>query len=318
MPQDEAQPRHEPVLLQDVLRLLDPRPGEIAVDCTAGLGGHAAALAERVGPEGLVIAFDVDEENLARAAQRVRAAGGRLEPVRDNFVAVPARLASRGVAADMLLADLGFSSNQMDDPARGFSFRSEGPLDMRLDRSQTLTAADLVNGLTERELADLIHRLGEEPLARKIARKLVQTRKIESINTTEILARLVREAYGPRARSSRMDPATRTFMALRIAVNDELNALSALLRHIEREAERIGRRDAGHGWLHPGARVAFICFHSLEDRLVKQAFAGWRKRGLAEVLTKKPLAAGEEEVGLNPRSRSAKLRAARIAAPHVT
>lgn len=302
---------HIPVLLNEVLLLLRPRPGEIVVDCTAGLGGHSLALAQAVQPDGRVIGFDLDAQNLEHATARVRAAGGDFVPVHGSFVRSPQTLGKMGLRADIVLADLGFASSQMDDPSRGFSFAVDAPLDMRLDRTSPITAADLVNRLSERELADIIYRFGEEPLARKIARNLAQNRQVEPIRSTAQLARLVTEAYGRRARSSRMHPATRTFMALRIAVNDELGALQSLLDSIVSGAEQVERG----GWLNAGARVAVISFHSLEDRLVKHAFADLVRRGLATGLTKKPVGPSEDEVRSNPRSRSAKLRAVRIGAP---
>jgi 16S rRNA (cytosine1402-N4)-methyltransferase len=308
-----AEPGHIPALLEETMAMLNPRPGEIAVDCTAGLGGHSCALAERLKPDGQVIGFDLDAANLARAAQRIEATGARFIPIHENFVRAPDHLKRLGLRADIALADLGFSSNQMDDPFRGFSFSDDGPLDMRLDasgRNTAVTAADLLAALSERDLADIIYRYGEEPLARKIARKLAQNRQAEPIRSTARLAGLVVEAYGPRARSSRMHPATRTFMALRIAVNDELGALQGLLDNIVQGAEQVERG----GWLRAGARIAVISFHSLEDRLVKQAFVDLEQRGLAHRLNprKKPITASEQEIQRNPRSRSAKLRALRI------
>jgi 16S rRNA (cytosine1402-N4)-methyltransferase len=219
-----------------------------------------------------------------------------------------------GFSADVVVADLGFSSNQMENPARGFSFRGEGPLDMRLDPGQRTTAADIIARSSEKELADLIFHLGEEPLARRIAGKLAHARKERPIDTTGALAALVREAYGPRARASRMDPATRTFMALRIAVNNELGALESLLRSIERGAEQVTQGSTG--WLNAGARIGIVSFHSLEDRMVKRVFANLIKGEQAERITKKPVTAGEEEMAANPRARSAKLRVIRIKERH--
>ncbi|HRQ74729.1 MAG TPA: 16S rRNA (cytosine(1402)-N(4))-methyltransferase RsmH [Phycisphaerales bacterium] len=303
---------HIPVLLDEVLRLLDPKPGEVAVDLTAGRGGHSLALAQAVranGAPGRVIGFDLDKENLAFAAQRLEAANVNFTGIHESFINAPGTLRSLGVKADVVLADLGFSSNQMDDPERGFSFSADGPLDMRLNPADaTPTAADLLASLSERELADVIFQYGEDPFARRIARNLVESRQFEPIRTTARLARLVHEAYGPKARSSRMHPATRTFMALRIAVNDELGALRSLLDQITKGAENVN----GPTWLHPGARVGIISFHSLEDRLVKHAFADIARRGLATRLTKRPVSASEQEASANPRSRSAKLRVARI------
>jgi 16S rRNA (cytosine1402-N4)-methyltransferase len=308
-----AQSSHIPVLLAETLHLLAPQPGEIAVDCTAGLGGHSAELARALQPGGKVIGVDLDPANLARATQRLQSAGGQFTPIHANFASAPEALRRRGLRADMVLADLGFSSSQMDDPSRGFSFSADGPLDMRFDQTAPMTAADLLATLSERELADIIYEYGEEPLARKIAGKLAQFRRQEPIRSTAQLARLVTEAYGRRARSSRMHPATRTFMALRIAVNDELGALRSLLDSIIQGAEQVERG----GWLNPGARVALISFHSLEDRLVKHAFADLQERGLARRLNprKKPITASQDEIQRNPRSRCAKLRAVRIGGP---
>lgn len=314
---------HRPVLLAECLRLLDPKPGETVVDCTAGRGGHAVELARRVGPQGRVILFDLDAENLAYAAHRVRSEAG-CEPltIRSTFAGVAAALVGHGgqtvVKADVVLADLGFSSTQMDDPGRGFSFMADGPLDMRLDPTSGTTAAELLRSLPESELAELIFRVGEEPLARRIARKVVELRGREPIESTAQLARLVREAYGSRAHRSRLHPATRTFMALRIAVNDELGALRSLLQAIRSGAQAAGHgssdgRSSADGWLNPGARVGIISFHSLEDRLVKHSFVQMAEDGLVEIRTRKPVVSSDEESAENPRSRSAKLRTVRVA-----
>ncbi len=315
------EPGHIPVLLDEILAALDPRPGETMVDLTAGRGGHALAFAERVGPDGRIVLFDRDPGNLAYAAARIEAAGVPVTPLHASFVQAPARLDDLGLAADVVLADLGFASNQMDDPERGLSFSADGPLDMRLDPTMGPTAADLLAALSERDLADLIYRVGEDPFARKIARKLVESRKDSPIHTTARLAELVVEAYGGRARSSRRHPATRTFMALRIAVNDELHALDALLDDIRREAaanlgrlETTGAADVdASGWLRPGARIGVISFHSLEDRRVKQAFARMTRTDAATALTRKPVSPDEDETAANPRARSAKFRALRLA-----
>ena len=303
--------RHIPVLLAETIRLLSPQPGDVVVDCTLGLGGHSIALARAIGPKGHVIGFDLDPANLAHAKSVIEPVGPRLTAINANFTAAPADLRKLNLQANIVLADLGFSSNQMDDPTRGFSFSADGPLDMRIDPNSPLTAADLVADLHEKQLADIIYQYGEEPYARKIARKLVQNRQQQPIRSTAELARLVVDAYGPRAHSSRTHPATRTFMALRIAVNDELGSLKDLLASLTQGAEQVN----GASWLQRGARIAIISFHSLEDRLVKQAFADLDKRGLAMRLTKKPITATDEEIRSNPRSRSAKLRAVRIGDP---
>lgn len=290
---------HQPVLAEQVLSALSPHPGQVYLDCTAGRGGHAALIAPRLSPGGRVILLDADPGNLLFARDRVREVAGdvAVDAVHGNFAAARAALNEVGVArVDLLLADLGFASNQMDDPARGFSFNADGPLDMRLDPTGTTTAADLVNRLPERELADLIFEFGEERLSRRIAKKIVENRAKQPIETTLGLARIVREAYGHGGPKHRIDPATRTFMALRIAVNGELEALDCLLGGLSAILSRNGR-------------AAVISFHSLEDRRVKQGFASLEQEGAARRLTRKPMVADEAEQQRNPRSRSAKLRA---------
>lgn len=283
---------HKPVLMEQVMDLLDVGPGMRCVDCTLGLGGHAKMLAERLSDGGELIGIDMDPRNLAQAEANLQGAAAKVRLMHGNF----ADLQSLDVGpVDRLLADLGFSSNQMADPARGLTFSDDGPLDMRLDPALDQTAADLVNELAEKELADLIYHFGEERLSRKIARKIIDARVREPILTTGSLAALVRQAYGRGGRRHRIDPATRTFMALRIAVNGELESLERLLESLPHV-------------LKPDARAAIISFHSLEDRLVKQAFAGWDKQGVARRLTKKPVTADDVERSENPRSRSAKLR----------
>lgn len=308
-----ADPGHQPVLLRETLELLALTPGERAVDGTAGRGGHALAMSAAVGPKGVVVGFDLDAGNLAYAAERVREAGGRFEAIHANFARMPEEFAARGLAADAVLLDLGFASTQMDEGSRGLSFQADAPLDMRFDRSRGPTAAELVASLSEADLADVIFRYGEDPFARRIARKLAQERRRGPIDTTEKLARAVREAYGHHARRSRLDPATRTFMALRIATNDEIGSLERFAEATLAEARRI-RAGGSDGWLRAGARIAIVAFHSLEDRIVKHAFRDAGREGLLDVLTKKPVTASEAEVEVNRRARSAKLRAARIAA----
>jgi 16S rRNA (cytosine1402-N4)-methyltransferase len=300
--------------LDEVLAALQPRPGETYVDLTAGRGGHAASVAAALGATGLPVLFDLDRANLDYATARVAAAGGRTPvAVHGSFASVGRELESRGLCADMVLADLGFASTQVDDAARGLSFMRDGPLDMRLDPSSGMTAAELLASASERDLADLITRYGEEPLARRIAANIVASRAIAPIKTTAQLADLVRESYGSRAHASRMHPATKTFQALRIAVNDEMGALDALLDSIQRAAQRT--HDGRPSWLAPGARIAIIGFHSLEDRLVKQAFANLRKSGLASEILSGAVVANETESAANPRARSAKLRAVKVDGP---
>ncbi len=302
---------HTPVLPVETLALLAPAPGETAVDCTAGLGGHAAAIADRLGPRGTIVINDLDPANLDRAAARIAAlhAPPRVRPIHGNFADLPRRLTDLGLTADLIIADLGFASPQVDDPARGFSFMRDGPLDMRLDPGAPESAADLIARLPESELADIIFRFGEERRSRAIARKLVAAREAEPISTTGRLASLIREAVGPKRRHDRIDPATRTFQALRIAVNDEIGSLERFLDALTHAARQ------GAGWIAPDARVAVISFHSLEDRPVKRAFRALTDAGLAEALTRKAVRAGDEEQSRNPRSRSARLRAIRLSRP---
>jgi 16S rRNA (cytosine1402-N4)-methyltransferase len=303
---------HVPVLGPEVVRALAPAAGQVIVDCTAGRGGHAQLIAEAMG-SGTIALCDLDPANLAYSADRVsRAAPAvRVVPLQGDFRHIALRLRQAGLpAADAVLADLGVSSVHLDDPSRGFSFSTDAPLDMRLDPSSPRTAADLVATLPEDQLATIIRHLGEEPMARRIARKVAESREVAPIKTTAQLALLVRTAYGPRARTSRLHPATRTFMALRIAVNDELGALEGLLSSVATAAQESGQGKTG--WLAPDARVAVISFHSLEDRLVKRSFAALESSGLAMRLERKPLVASDAEVGANPRSRSAKLRIIRL------
>ncbi len=307
---------HIPVLPEEVLTLLAPRAGDTILDCTAGLGGHAAALAAAASAGGApakVVLTDLDPGNLARAAERVRAAPGSptVHAIHASFVEAPRRMNELGLRADVLLADLGFSSNQMAEPVRGFSFSADGPLDMRLNPRSPITAAELVNTLTERELAGLLSEHGEEPHARSIARNVVRRRADGPILTTGQFASIVRDAVPARERfGGGIDPATRSFQALRIAVNDELGNLAALLTSIQQAARRIAADEPA--FLRSGARVGIIGFHSLEDRPVKQAFAALVEKGLAQHVTRKAVQAGEAEIASNPRARSAKFRVVRI------
>lgn len=311
-----AAPRHIPVLVSEVLKHLAPQPGETALDCTAGLGGHAIQLASHLGPKGTIILNDFDASNLSHAASAVRdlPAPPTIIELHGNFAEAPRRLTEQRLAADLVLADLGFSSNQMEDAARGFSFMREGPLDMRLNPDGPTTAADLVNTLGEVELGEILRDYGEEREWRRITQKLVAARKEAPISTTARFASIVRDAIGRRPGTpSGIDPATRSFQALRIAVNDELGNLRALLESVSRAASLLkGETGCRATWLKSGARIGVISFHSLEDRLVKESFAELESRGLAEHITRRPIEASEDEVRSNPRSRSAKLRVARL------
>jgi 16S rRNA (cytosine1402-N4)-methyltransferase len=280
-----------------VLGLLAPRAGGVVVDATAGLGGHAARLLRAVGPGGLLVGLDLDPANLVLARKALSEVGSNFRLFHANFAELAEAFAqARLTQADAILADLGVASVHLDDPARGFSFQQCGPLDMRMDPRLERTAADLVNTLPESELADLIFQLGGEHFSRKIARTIARVRIDRRIETTEDLSRLVCRALhvSPASHKSKIHPATRTFMALRIAVNDELGSLDKLL-------------ETAPGLLSPGGRLAVISFHSLEDRRVKQAFAAL-SGGPYQILTRKPITASEAEQAANPRSRSAKLR----------
>jgi len=310
---------HAPVLRAETLGTLSPVAGETYLDATAGLGGHAAAFAARLSPGGRVILNDLDARNLDRARAHVGAEVERargevdVQTLRGNFAEAPRRVAERGWAADIVLADLGFASTQVDDGARGFSFKRDGPLDMRYggDEGGGPSAADLIAELDERELADVLWQFGEERRSRPIARAIVRARAEAPIETTQRLGEIVRGVVG--ASVGGVDGATRAFQALRIAVNDELGSLDALLAAVRGGA---GLASGGEpGWLSPGARVGVISFHSLEDRRVKRSFADLVASGWAELLTRKALEASPAEVGMNARARSAKLRAVRIVGP---
>jgi 16S rRNA (cytosine1402-N4)-methyltransferase len=282
---------HVPVLLAEVLELLAVRPGALCVDGTVGLGGHAAAVLRASAPDGRLVGFDRDGETLAAAQARLAGFGARVRLEQADYRDVPERLG--GERPDAVLLDLGVSSAQLGDPARGFSFQAGGPLDMRMDRSRGPTAADLVNRMRERDLADLIHECGGEPASRRIARAIVRARETKPIETTTELAEIVRRAAPRRPRG--LHPATRTFQALRIRVNGELDGLGEAIVRIA-------------GCLAPGGRMAVIAFHSLEDRAAKEAFRALAAQGF-RALTKKPVRPGEDEVRANPRARSARLRA---------
>jgi 16S rRNA (cytosine1402-N4)-methyltransferase len=289
-------PAHLPVLPDEVLLWLQPRPGGTVLDATVGAGGHARAILDASAPDGRLLGLDVDADAVQLAGSALQPYGDRVRLLRRSFRHLPAALREAGLAPegslDGALFDLGVSSMQLDRPERGFAFSADGPLDMRLDPSAGEPASEVVNGLPEGELADVIFRYGEEPASRRIARAIVRRRAAAPFTSTADLARVVAAASGAPWR--RTHPATRTFQALRIAVNDELGALEAAL-------------PAAVAALKPGGRLAVIAFHSLEDRIVKGFLRG---REDLRVLTRKPVTAGPAEVAANPRSRSAKLRAA--------
>jgi len=312
----ETPAQHEPVMLAECLEHLAARPGATIVDGTLGLGGHAEALLERVGPHGRVVGLDRDPEALRRAERRLRescaAWGWEACPVltaRTDFRHLADALDSLGVdAVDGFLFDLGVSSMQLDLAERGFSFRQSGPLDMRMDPDGPTTAAEVVNSRKEEELARILWEYGEERYSRRIVRRIIERRPL---HTTAELAKVVFESYPPAERRGRIHPATRTFQALRVAVNDELGALEPAMM-------------AAASRLRPGGRIVVLAYHSLEDRIIKRAFESLsgrcrcpeefpictcNPREQVRILTRKPLRPTDEETERNPRARSARLRA---------
>ncbi|HET9845256.1 MAG TPA: 16S rRNA (cytosine(1402)-N(4))-methyltransferase RsmH [Nitrospira sp.] len=288
---------HLPVMPAEVLFWLQPRSRGIYLDCTVGYCGHALDILRASDPNGKVFGIDRDPQAVDAARQRLEPFGDRAVIIKGHFVELKRFLAERSISqVDGVLFDLGASSPQLDDPTRGFSFQSEGPLDMRMDRSGP-TAADIVNGLDEIQLADMMYRWGEERYSRRIARALVRARQQGAISTTRQLVSVIESAVPGHYRRGRIHCATRTFQALRIAVNKELDHLEASFR----DAADV---------LAPGGRLCVISFHSLEDRIVKQSFKAFsvRNPGELEVLTKRPQVPTEDETRRNPRSRSAKLR----------
>ena len=290
---------HTSVLRDEVVELLCPAVSfdhPVIVDCTLGLAGHAKAMLAAMGPDAQLIGLDVDQANLARAKVVLADEMSRVRLFQANFSELSTVLAEVGVPhVHAILADLGVASTQIDDPARGLSFQAEGPLDMRMDDRLAQTAGDLVNRMDEEELANIIYEYGEERLSRRIARKIVQRRTEQRFETTSDLADIIRGCYPAKDRRGRIHPATRTFQALRIAVNDEMGVLNQLLAQLP-------------SVLASGGRAGIISFHSLEDRPVKQAFAELGATGVATIMTKKPIRPTEREIRANPRSQSAKLR----------
>jgi 16S rRNA (cytosine1402-N4)-methyltransferase len=301
---------HQPVLLTEVLAVLDPQPGQTAVDCTLGFAGHAAELLKRVAPDGLLVATDLDPANVEPGRAKLEEIGGLFAVHHANFAGLPHVLAAEGVAGvDCLLADLGMSSMQVDDRGRGFSFMRAGPLDMRMDPTRGRTAADLLNTLPAGELAACFRDLGDEPQAEVIAEAIVAARSAKPVERTTQLRELIETAApvridtlpgAPTERKQKLAPVARVFQALRILVNRELANLQQLLRVLP-------------GLLNPGGRVAIISFHSGEDRLVKAAFRDGLRAGTYGAISDDPIRPALEERRANPRSRSAKLRWARRA-----
>ena len=320
--------QHVPVMLEEVLKFLQPEPRGRYVDGTLGGGGHTEAILERSAPDGQVLGIDADAQALERVKQRLSdfVSNGRLVLVHGNFAELARIVNEAGfVSIQGVLLDLGFSSLQMDDPERGFSFSADGPLDMRLDQSKGISAADLVNSASEQELADIFWRYGEERRSRSIARRIVQERVRGPITRTSQLTRLA--SAGVPYKAGTIHPATRVFQALRIAVNAELEHLESALPQIL-DVLSQGNKDktSGNGGKGSG-RMVIIAFHSLEDRLVKEfmrreardcicppgvpvCMCGHKAR--LRILTPKPVTPSNSEVMANPRARSAKLRAAEV------
>jgi 16S rRNA (cytosine1402-N4)-methyltransferase len=296
-------PRHIPVLLDATLRALDPEPGGTFVDCTVGLGGHSAEILRRIGPTGRVIGVDFDPANIERARATLTKVGSNFELVHNNFAALPTVLAQLGIErVEGVLADVGVASTQIDDPDRGFSYRQPGPLDMRMDPTRGQPASTLINRMSEKEIVAALLELGDETDAPQIARLIVERRKLEPITTTEQLMAIVCEARNftlKRAAGAKLHPAARTFQALRVLVNRELANLDRLLAVLP-------------DVLKPRGVAAIISFHSGEDRRVKDAFKRGLRDGIYDEISPDPTIADEAEQRANPRSRSAKLRWARL------
>lgn len=292
--------RHHPVLLEEVLETLDCRPGRVYADGTVGAGGHSRGVLERSSPTGRLIGLDWDEEALERARKTLSPFPGRFELRRANYRDFRSVLESLSISGvDGVLLDLGVSSEQLESRERGFSFRWDAPLDMRMSQETMTTAQELIRKLTAAELERLFRELGEERWARRIARNIVRARQKAPLRTTRELTAVIERSVPPQRRG--IHPATRTFQALRISVNDELNNLKAFLM------------DAP-GLLNSGGRLCIISYHSLEDRIVKNHFREWargegRKTSSFALLTPKPVVPSGEEVSRNPRARSAKMRA---------
>ncbi len=289
---------HIPVMLGEVIDYLNLAPGKIIVDATIGTGGHSKAIAERIIPGGRLIGIDRDEDSLAIARERLVDFGSTCEFVHGSFSDIDKILEDFNIKkVDGVLFDLGLSSYQLDDPARGFSFRNDGPLDMRFDRNSFISAYDLVNNLNEEELSSILRTFGEERFHNRIAHFLVEEREKHAITTTRELSDIVVKAVPARYRHYRIHPATRTFQAVRIAVNRELEIIEA---GITKAVELLNR----------GGRICVISFHSLEDRIAKLSFRKLAVSGQISIITAKPMVPRFSEIKLNPKSRSSKLRVA--------
>jgi 16S rRNA (cytosine1402-N4)-methyltransferase len=293
--------QHFPVMAQEVVEYLDPKPGEVFIDATLGMGGHSREILARIMPGGVLIGIDRDKESLEKAGQSLCGFSQSCRLLHGNYANIDILLKDLSLhRIDGIVMDLGVSSVQLQDAGRGFSFQSDGPLDMRMDRTENVSAYDLVNALPEDEFSRILRDLGEERWHNRIARLVAERRREKPISTTRELAEIVFRAIPVRFRRSyyRIHPATRTFQALRIAVNKELEALQSSLEKMLQI-------------LSTGGRLCVISFHSLEDRIVKHSFRKAAGEGCIEILTRKPVTPRESELQQNPASRSAKLRAAK-------
>lgn len=289
---------HYPVMYREVVEMLEPAKRKVVVDCTTGLGCHAAKLLELMGSDSRLIGFDRDQDSLKIANKKLKKFKGRFKLAKGDFTNIDQLLDNLGInQVDAFLFDLGISSYQLNRPERGFSFLKEGPLDMRMDQDAFVSAYDLVNNLSERELTSIFRKFGEERYAQRIARRIISSRKSEPLTTTTQLARVVIGAVSARSQHSRIHPATRIFQSLRIAVNRELEALKEGLQRAV-------------GLLSKGGRIGVISFHSLEDRIAKNVFRDYASGGSLNIITRKPLRPTDSERAENPASRSAKLRIA--------
>ena len=289
---------HNPVMLKEILKYLDPKAGETIIDCTIGLGGHSGEILKRISPGGRLIGIDRDSESLSLADKRLKKIGSSYRLIWDDFRNLDKVMSELELEeVDGMFFDLGVSSYQLENPERGFSIKFDGPLDMRMDRQSFISAYDLVNSLSEREISSILKAFGQEHWHNRIANILVRQRNKTPISSTRELTNIVLKAMPYKQRRSRIHPATRTFQAFRIAVNRELEALEITL-------------EKSVSFLRAGGHLCVISFHSLEDRIVKNKFRQFAKEEILSILTKKPLIPQDEEIKINPRCRSAKLRVA--------
>jgi 16S rRNA (cytosine1402-N4)-methyltransferase len=285
-------------MLDEVVSSLNLKPGHVVLDATIGGGGHAGEILKRIMPGGRLIGLDADGEAIKIASENLKEFAGSFKLINENFRNLDRVLSKESIKSlNAVLLDIGVSSFQLDNKDRGFSIKGPAPLDMRMDRRLTLSAFDIINRYKESDLSDIIYRYGEERFARRIARRIARERSARPIETTADLSEIVRRAIGSRKKYFRIDPATKTFQAIRIVVNDELGALEEGLKKAV-------------SWLDIGSRIAVITFHSLEDRIVKNLFKGYAGLGVLKIITKKPLGPSPEETAANPRSRSGRLRVA--------